>query len=229
MGSQSRKSLPKTFGHVYRTLMAVNESLRLRTRHALLDAAVDTFRKKGFDDSSVEDIATRADMTRATAYNHFSSKEEIAVAAAERFRADGYARLLDRQEQGMNALELLLGFFDDAGVWIADNKQVAFVGTVAALKGVGRELDRPGTTAVFKKLVAQGQVEGSFRTDLPADHIARALTALLNQAALTDPGLSRSERRAWPRKLFMTMLEGIAQNNAPGVVPGDPPKRETQL
>jgi AcrR family transcriptional regulator len=57
------------------------------TRRRILDAAVAVFDDEGFAGSSVDRIAARADVTRATVYHHFDSKlgllEALAADAAD--------------------------------------------------------------------------------------------------------------------------------------------------
>lgn len=50
-----------------------------RKRQAILDAAYDLFREKGFEKTSVSEIRARAGGSRATIYSYFSSKEELFV------------------------------------------------------------------------------------------------------------------------------------------------------
>lgn len=157
----------------------------------------------------MDEIARRAGVARGTLYYNFDSKEEIAVAIAERYRSQGYARFLKEQAEGADPLALLDRFFTFAGQWIAENRVAAFIGTTAAIRGVGRTPDRPGTTSVFEALVKQGQADGLFRPDLPASSIARLLAALLTQAALLGPDASREDVAAWPRKLLHMTLEGV--------------------
>lgn len=54
------------------------------TRSKLITAARDVFEEKGYLNSSIDDITTRAGATRATLYLHFSSKAEVATAVWER-------------------------------------------------------------------------------------------------------------------------------------------------
>lgn len=48
-----------------------------QTRQQILDAARELFAKHSYDDVKIDDIADRADLGRATLYNHFASKEDI--------------------------------------------------------------------------------------------------------------------------------------------------------
>ena len=157
----------------------------------------------------MEAIARRANVARATLYYNFGSKDDIAVSVAESHRAEGYARLLKRKAEGVDALTLLDEFFAFAGEWVARNRDAAFIGTTAAIRGVGRAPERPGTTTVFEQLVAQGQQEGSLRDDLDPAVAARLLGALLTQAALLGPDASDADATQWPRRLLSLTLEGL--------------------
>jgi AcrR family transcriptional regulator len=56
------------------------ERRREHTRHLLLDAAKDTFARKGFEGASLEEIAEVAGYTRGAIYKHFGTKEELFLA-----------------------------------------------------------------------------------------------------------------------------------------------------
>ncbi len=88
-----------------------NESVRSRTRAAILDAASALFRENGFGRTSMDEIARRASVARGTLYYNFVSKDDIAIGIAERHRAAGYADFLGRKAAGANALVLIDEFF----------------------------------------------------------------------------------------------------------------------
>jgi AcrR family transcriptional regulator len=50
------------------------------TREAILQAAYDSFLENGYHGTSMRDIARRAGLTVAAAYNHFKNKEQMYVA-----------------------------------------------------------------------------------------------------------------------------------------------------
>jgi len=52
------------------------------TRSNLLDAALGVIRTKGYAATSVDDICARASLSKGAFFHHFSSKEDLAVAAA---------------------------------------------------------------------------------------------------------------------------------------------------
>ena len=57
------------------------------TRGKLLDAARDVIRTKGYAGSTVDDICAAAGVTKGSFFHYFDSKEELGVAAIERFGA----------------------------------------------------------------------------------------------------------------------------------------------
>ena len=188
-----------------------NTSVRSRTQAAILDGAAAAFRDAGFEQTSMDEIARRAGVARGTLYYNFASKDEIAVGIAERYRQQGYEELLEQQAAGAGTLALLDGVFAFAGRWIAGNRDAAFIGTTAAIRGVGRDANRPGTTAVLERLVAQGQAEGVLRDDLAAPVIARLLAALLTQAALLGPEPAEQDPTEWPRRLLRAAIQGVGR------------------
>jgi TetR/AcrR family transcriptional regulator, transcriptional repressor for nem operon len=57
------------------------------TRTKLLDAARDVIRAQGYSGTSVDDICAAAGVTKGSFFHHFSSKEEMGIAAVEQFGA----------------------------------------------------------------------------------------------------------------------------------------------
>lgn len=78
---------------------ALDQARRLRVakpadqrRREILDAATRLFRERGFDDATVQAIATHANVAAGTVYLYFPSKQAILLALQEDFEAG----LLDR-------------------------------------------------------------------------------------------------------------------------------------
>src|SRR6185295_12340468 len=56
---------------------------RARTRAALIEAAAQVIGEKGYERTSLEEVAARAGMTRGAIYGNFSSKDELLMAFVE--------------------------------------------------------------------------------------------------------------------------------------------------
>jgi|SRR5579871_280265 len=69
-------------------------------RDQIIDAAVATLHRQGFNGSSVQDITDAAHAPKGSFYNHFESKEELAVAALKRYweRIEASLALLDSND-----------------------------------------------------------------------------------------------------------------------------------
>jgi TetR/AcrR family transcriptional regulator of autoinduction and epiphytic fitness len=48
-----------------------------RKRQAIIEAAIDEFRTAGYETTSMDRIAARAEVSKRTIYNHFPSKEVL--------------------------------------------------------------------------------------------------------------------------------------------------------
>src|SRR5215831_5474897 len=55
----------------------VRRPRREEVRRRLLEAASETFREKGYVDSTLDDIARRAGLSKGAVYSNFDSKQEI--------------------------------------------------------------------------------------------------------------------------------------------------------
>jgi len=71
--------------------MATVSAARENRRNSLLDAAIIVFGRLGFRKASVDDLAEAAHISKQGLYLHFSSKEEIFVAAMQKYLDDGLA------------------------------------------------------------------------------------------------------------------------------------------
>jgi AcrR family transcriptional regulator len=65
----------------------------MSTRERILDAALDLFIEKGFDKTSLREIAEQIGVTKAALYYHFASKEDILMALHLRLHEFGFDAL----------------------------------------------------------------------------------------------------------------------------------------
>lgn len=73
------------------------------TRMALMDAAAEVFARKGFEGSSLEEIAEAAGFTRGAIYKNFEGKEALLLAVCDRMNRralDAFAERLSSSNPG---------------------------------------------------------------------------------------------------------------------------------
>jgi len=82
----------------------------LSTRERILDVALDLFIEKGFDKTSLREIAEQLGVTKAALYYHFASKEDILMALHLRlheFGLDALTQLGDQEPTPARWADLL--------------------------------------------------------------------------------------------------------------------------
>lgn len=117
------------------------------TRQLLLDAAIELFAERGYDRTTVRDIATRAGVNQALLFRYFGSKEALFAAATAghtlrdvepgQLLAEMLDHLLapttsDRRDQVLTALLRTLGT-DDEAAKIRRRLTADYVDTLATL------------------------------------------------------------------------------------------------
>jgi AcrR family transcriptional regulator len=90
-----------------------------QTRDRILSAALDMFRDRGFETTTMRDIAARADMAIGAAYYYFDSKDAIVLAIYDQARAAMKPRLdqvlegsRDLKERLRGLIEVKLDYFE---------------------------------------------------------------------------------------------------------------------
>jgi TetR/AcrR family transcriptional repressor of nem operon len=93
--------------------MATAIETRHESKTRLLEAALQVIRAKGYSATRVEDICEAAGLTKGSFFHHFSSKEDLALAAAE-FWIEGTGALFAsaRYQKEADPLDRLLSYID---------------------------------------------------------------------------------------------------------------------
>ncbi|MDQ1379480.1 MAG: hypothetical protein QOJ71_199 [Actinomycetota bacterium] len=166
----------------------------------LLDVAEEQFMAKGYDRTSIEDIARAAGVSRPIVYQHHGSKEGVylaCVARARRVLLEEYATAVADMREPREVLRAA------AGAWFSivdrdpDRWALLYGGSAIPMTGaLGRRLkiERSKNLGYYVRAV-----QSWTRSDVPADHVA-ALAHLIagvgDQLArwwLTNRHLSREQ------------------------------------
>jgi AcrR family transcriptional regulator len=147
-------------------------------RERLFRAALALFGKRGFAETTVEDITEAADVGKGTFFNYFPSKDHILIAFGEM----QLGKLQAAIEEARRINEPLPKFLRELGVRMtqepARNPEImrallqAFLSTTPVREGM---LDlHKRVQALHTELIRLGQEQGEIRKDLPAEEIGYA-------------------------------------------------------
>jgi AcrR family transcriptional regulator len=76
--------------------MGLRERKKLRTRRAIAGAALRLFDERGYEETTISDIAAAADVSPRTFFSYFPSKDDVVFAEMDERLADIRARLAQR-------------------------------------------------------------------------------------------------------------------------------------
>ena len=88
-------------------------------REKLIQAGVDILSRSGFNGSAVQDITELAGVPKGSFYNHFESKEALAVAALERYWESGRQSRAILENESLEALDRLRRYFEAVAAVLA--------------------------------------------------------------------------------------------------------------
>jgi TetR/AcrR family fatty acid metabolism transcriptional regulator len=167
-------------------------------RERILRAAVKVFAKNGFHATRVSEVAKAAGVADGTIYLYFKSKDELLVSLFE----DRVERLLAFMREELpkaegapdklrRVIEMQLGLLEG-------ERDLAEVITVILRQSTKlmKEYAAPRVMAyldAIARIVAEGQAQGDFRSDVSPHMVARSLFGALDGIALTW-ALGRAEQ-----------------------------------
>jgi AcrR family transcriptional regulator len=93
--------------------MGLRERKKLQTRQAIHEAAMKLFAERGFDATTIADIAEAADIAPRTFFAYFPSKEEAVFPKYELAHAE-FDRILSERPAGTTALDALRSWVEKA-------------------------------------------------------------------------------------------------------------------
>jgi AcrR family transcriptional regulator len=149
-------------------IVSRRERKKEETRHRIFHAAIDLFRERGFEQTTVDDITEKADVAKGTFFNYFPRKDTILAYLSEE-------RLLAIEEnagallaEARPAREKLLDLYSTAASSYAEDRElsryVLVQLTVHAFSPANEVMTRWHDQIV--QLVVQGQRNGDLRRDI---------------------------------------------------------------
>lgn len=196
--------------------MALKQARAHSTRRVILESAAAAFARRGLAGTSLNDLVRASGLTKGAFYFHFSSKEELAVAAF-RFKQEqllgGMAAAADPDQR---ALDRLIAMLDTRVALLADDPSLHCVLRLGQELRVGSDPDseyagfQETAIAVITDLLDEGRRDGSVHGDVePRPAAETVFAAILGIDALADllsGGADLADRNHWLTSLLRRAL-----------------------
>lgn len=145
-------------------------------RRRLLEAAVQLFVEQGYDGASMDDIAARADVSRATVFNYFARKDDFVTAWVAGRRAIMMRALAEDVEEPVpTALRLERSLMAMCEVYEADAEESRVMACCWVRTGMPLLPESYATADLFAGAIRDGLARGDVRAGADADAAGRVL------------------------------------------------------
>lgn len=163
--------------------MGLRETKRRRQHQQLMECGIGLFRERGYDQTRVQDIIERAEVSEATFFNYFPTKDSVLKAFALE-RVEQYGSLLEASllASGRPLAERLRDLLSAIALAFSDDREfMAVVATRSKLFFGARDamLDQElRTYELLGRLFREGQERGEVRSDIDAMQLAEIFTGV---------------------------------------------------
>jgi AcrR family transcriptional regulator len=166
-------------------LPSLRERKKAATRERLYFEALDLFRRKGFAETTIDEIAEAAEVSRGTFFNYFATKEAVLHYLGERLvlacAPHVQAALLDPALDARQKLLRILGALVDS---IAADRELTRVAIFEFMKvpaAIVADPYRALLRQTVSALLIEGQGRGEVAPGLDPDLLASAITGIYFQ------------------------------------------------
>jgi AcrR family transcriptional regulator len=181
--------------------MSLRERKRTRTRQALIEAAAELFEHRGYDGTTIADIAAAAGISTRTFFAYFASKEDVLFPDAEA-RVQVALTAIEQRRPGERPTEVLVRALSEVGdagddmVGRMAALRLRLIRSVPAVRGRGLQLQYDAQAEIAQRLRAAfpdelDEVESAALVGAFVGAVGGALVVVLREG----PGVDRDALR----------------------------------
>jgi AcrR family transcriptional regulator len=106
-------------------MVGLRERKKQRTRRALIEAALRLFDEKGFEETTLAEIAAQADVSTRTFFSYFASKEDVLFYGAEA-RVELAVATMATRKPDEPVIDVLLRVINQSFEYVTSNEDYTF-------------------------------------------------------------------------------------------------------
>jgi AcrR family transcriptional regulator len=203
------------------------EREKAERRKMIMNCAKELILHNGVEGVSMGDIARKAELSKATIYLYFSSKDSLFWAICEESATVFTEKMRPRLKPGISGLaalkEVWRGYLELFGesedIVIIFNMHHFLDPSDPLIPAKEKEQDSEHYTSVFfdliKSLIEQGKEEGTFDSDIDAARVTRIVFSLFSYIVETAAKVPREDRKSpviinEMKNIFEIFFRGIA-------------------
>lgn len=196
--------------------LSKREANKERCRQDILDAARELFKAKGYECTTIEEVADLAGVSKATLYNYFSNKDSLLLGLIDQAasnlqeyihnKLDQNDRSIDKLKQTMVRLVL------DAMPYISISRRILWLDAKADSMMYKKTV---ALKQLFEGLIDEAKAEGDIRKDFSTETIGDLLMGsyLVSQFQWVDINtLSEAECVERVHQIFDLTIKGCLTN-----------------
>lgn len=202
-------------------MAGIRETKKQQTRQAIMQAAIKLFSEKGFESTSIEELAKEAGIGKGTIYSYFQTKTDILYAFCEDELVSLHQELTDNADCEIPILKRMVEIYMSEFHLITENREFGrlFMQQTAFPREADLNQHLENENIYFSllfPLLAKAQERGELRKDLDLLHITGHFYGLylLMVSAWFTGRIPTEEAEITLETLFRQALEGLQPSSS---------------
>ena len=164
------------------------ERKKREMRQKIIQVAMDLFQRRGFSNTTMEQIAEEADIARKTLYNHFPVKEAIVDEYVKDMSKGLATEIFGILHNMPDTRSRLLAVLNKAYEWVKINPEITGICLGYRFKNMFQRSryagGETGTQSIMAEIIRLGQQAGEIRRDIPVILLVKQLDVLRGTVVL---------------------------------------------
>jgi AcrR family transcriptional regulator len=166
-------------------LSGLRERKKARQRDQIMRAGLDLFRRRGYQETTVQEIARKADISLPTFYNYFPSKDAL----LREFALTGWSPVLQKVLAGKGTIpDRLRVFFRGLAERLMHDRKLWFALAISNAYNPVRDPEvltsEHAATRLLEALLEEGQRRGELTKSFSAVRLASVLEGVMLRACI---------------------------------------------